>query len=109
MAEEKTVRVNLRRTVGRGGKLYGPGPADVPASLAKALLANKSATIPATTEPAAESTGERKPATKTALREYGDADALRELATSKGVEVEASATKAELVDALHEAHVTLDK
>lgn len=37
MAAEKMVRMTLRRSVGRGGKYYGPGEVDVPESLANAL------------------------------------------------------------------------
>lgn len=32
-----TVRLHLRRSVIRDGKVYGPGPADVPAALAESL------------------------------------------------------------------------
>lgn len=49
-----------------------------------------------------------KPATKTALQEYGDRDALAELAKSKGVKVDEGDTKREIVDKLHDAGVTLE-
>lgn len=129
--EEKTIRLSLRRTVVRDGKAYGPGEVDVPESFARSLQASGAKVVgqadarsaPAATSAASDAstansaasggTGtdstERKPATKTALREYGDADKLRELATSKGVRVKKDATKAELIDALHEAEVSLDE
>ena len=38
MADEATVKVDLKRTYGKGGKYYGPGTAvEVPASLARSL------------------------------------------------------------------------
>jgi hypothetical protein len=118
--EEKTIRLNLRRTVIRGGKAYGPGEVDVPESLARSLQASgaqlagdaskstKDAS-PSTDGSAGEQKEERKPATKTALREYGDADALRELAKTHKVTVADDATKAELIDALHDAEISLDE
>jgi hypothetical protein len=124
--EEKTVRLNLRRTVARGGKVYGPGPADVPESLAASLQASGATPegdarrAPAESPSAAGTSSgeektektektERKPATKTALREFGDADALRELAKSNKVKVSEDATKAELIEALHDAEISLDE
>lgn len=125
MAEEKTVRMTLRRSVGRGGKYYGPGECDVPESLAKALQTNASASVSGDDAAADDSSSiagdestsresgtekrEAKPATKAALKEYGDADKLRELASAKGVRVKKDATKADIVDALHDAEVSLDE
>jgi hypothetical protein len=109
---EGTTRLYLRTSVGSrkyGGKYYGPGWADVPNGLAKSLIANGASTEgPPDAGAAAGASGaptatESKRATKTALTEFGDADALRTLAKQHGVDVEGLTTKSELVDAIYES------
>lgn len=114
-ATGETVRLYLRRSVGREGKYYGPGWADVPAAFAKSLIAAGAIQPTPEDSDATTAKGEDEEldertdhVTKKALREYGDADALRELAKAKSVDVAEDATKAELVDALYDANVTLE-